>query len=48
MNPAKALVTSVTSSVSELWFVSKGVINVKHALANQSGPDNPSSAYAQD
>ena len=25
---------------SELWFVSKGVINVKHALANQS-PDNP-------
>ena len=25
---------------SELWFVSKGVINVKHASANE-GPDNP-------
>ncbi len=25
---------------SELWFVSKGVINVKHALATE-GPDNP-------
>lgn len=25
---------------SELWFVSKGVINVKHALASE-GPDNP-------
>ena len=25
---------------SELWFVSKGIINVKHALASE-GPDNP-------
>lgn len=25
---------------SELWFVSKGIINVKHASANE-GPDNP-------